>query len=146
MAGSKNILIFVAVGVIWIVVLLTSFNSPELIFGDAPVIIKVSALTNWFWGLLGTLFLIRLTIFRRTDEIGWGEDTAYPWIAVSVSALWVIAAFITFRIPDVVVSDSIIIPAGAILAPPTAAALTYVVTEFLVSGFAARNAGGTVQY
>lgn len=140
MTGSKNILIFVTIGVIWLVVVITSLNSPELIFGDGPVVVKVGTLLNWFWGLLATLFLLRLTIFRRVDEVGWGEDTALPWIAVSVSALWLVAAWATFNIPDVVVSDTITIPAAGILAPPIAASLTYVVTEFLMAGFAARNA------
>jgi hypothetical protein len=140
---EKNIWIFATIVVIWLVVLFTSFQSPELTFGTEPVRIKIAAIANWFWGLLGTVFLLRSTIFRRPDEVGWGEVVAWPWVAGVVSGIWVIAALVSLVVPDVVVSEDIVIPAAAIVAPVVAAGLTLYVTEFLVTGFAARqNAAG----
>ncbi len=143
MPSSKNRWIFVTVGVIWLVVLYTSTRSPELLVGTGPVVIKVAAIANWFWGLLGTLFLLRSTIFRRPNEIGWGQDLAWPWVAGVVSAIWVVAGAVSLWVPDVAVSETLVVPVAAMIAPPVAAALTYSVAEFLVSGFAARQEGAT---
>ncbi len=140
---DKNIWIFATIAVIWLVVLFTSLRSPDLMFGTEPVVIKIAAIANWFWGLLGTVFLLRSTIFRRPDEVGWGETASWPWVAGSVSGIWVIAALVSLAVPDVVVSEDIVIPVAAIVAPVVAAGLTLYVTEFLVTGFAARqNAAG----
>ena len=140
---QNNIWIFVTIAVIWLVVLITSLRSPELMFGTEPVQVKIAAIANWFWGLLGTVFLLRSTIFRRPDEVGWGQDVAWPWVAGVVSAIWVVAALVSLAVPDIVVSEDIVVPAAAIVAPVVAAGLTLYVTEFLVTGFAARqNVGG----
>jgi len=136
---QSNIWIFGTIAVIWFVVLVTSLQSPELQFGDGPVRVQVAAIANWFWGLLGTLFLLRSTIFRRPDEIGWGQDAAWPWVAAVVSGIWLVAAVVSLAVPDVTVSDDIIVPAAAVVAPVVAAGLTLYVTEFLVAGFAARQ-------
>jgi hypothetical protein len=136
---QKNVWIFATIAMIWLMVLFTSFQSPELMFGTEPVRIKIAAIANWFWGLLGTVFLLRSTIFRRPDEVGWGEVVAWPWVAGIVSAIWVIAAIVSLAVPDVVVSDDIVVPAAAIVAPVVAAGLTLYVTEFLITGFAARQ-------
>jgi len=136
---GNNIFIFATIAVIWLVVLITSLQSPDLVFGTEPVQIKVAAIANWFWGLLGTIFLLRSTIFRRPEEIGWGQDVSWPWVAMSVSAIWVVAALVALWVPDVVVSETITVPVAAIVAPIVAASLTLYVTEFLVTGFAARQ-------
>jgi hypothetical protein len=136
---QNNIWIFATIAVIWLVVLITSLQSPELMFGTEPVQIKIAAIANWFWGLLGTVFLLRSTIFRRPDEVGWGETVSWPWVAGVVSGIWIVAAVVSLTIPDVVVSEDIVVPAAAIVAPVVAAGLTLYVTEFLVTGFAARQ-------
>lgn len=136
---TNNIFVFATIAVIWFVVLVTSLQSPDLVFGDEPVVINVAAISNWFWGLLGTIFLLRSTIFRRPEEVGWGQDVSWPWVAIVVSAIWVIAMMVSLWVPDVVVSETITVPVAPIIAPIVAAALTLYVTEFLVTGFAARQ-------
>lgn len=142
MNDSNRWWIFGAIGVIWFVVLVTSLNSPSLIFGDGPVDIKVAAIANWFWGLLGTLFLLRSTIFRRPHELGWGQDRAWPYVAVVVSVVWLIAMFVSSRVPNIDVGETISVPIAAMVAPAVAACLTLYVGEFLITGFAARSATG----
>lgn len=136
---GNNIFIFATIVVIWIVVLITSLQSPDLIFGTEPVQIKIAAIANWFWGLLGTIFLLRSTIFRRPEEIGWGQDVSWPWVAIVVSGIWLVAGLVAVWVPDVIVSETITVPVAAIVSPIVAAALTLYVTEFLVTGFAARQ-------
>lgn len=141
---SKNIWIGLTIAVIWLVVLITSMGSPELMFGDEPVILRPAAILNWFWGMLATVFVLRTTIFRRPDEMGWGQTQAYPWILVVVGAAWIVALLASSNAPDVVINDDITVPIGSIIAPPIVVAVTLYACDFLVSGFASRQPLGTV--
>jgi hypothetical protein len=137
---NSNIWVVLTVVVIWIVVIITSLNGPDLMFGeDPPVVVPITAVANWLWGLLGTVFVLRATVFRRPNEIGWGHTKAWPWVFVSVSFIWFVALLVTSRIGDVVINETIIIPVAAIAAPIVAAVLTLYTAEFLVAGFASRD-------
>lgn len=126
----------------WIVVFSTIDGSEPLIFGDDKNEIPVALLANWFWGLVTTVFVLRSTFFRRPNEAGYGETNSWPWVTLVVAAVWLIAGWVANGTGQIgVASDSILIPVGAILALPIAAAVTSYAVEFLVQGFAARNAG-----
>ncbi len=143
---NRNIWVVVSLAIIWLVVIVTSLQAPSLSFGDGePVVIRVAALANWFWGLAGSVYVLRATIFRRPTEPGWGEDTAWPWIAVAVGVIWVVALIVSLTFPDIVIDGGFaVVPFGSIAAPVIAVALTSYVVDFLVTGFAARNAGRMV--
>ncbi len=136
---SKNIWIALTLVIVWVVVVITSLQSPELMFGDEPVSVRVAALANWFWGILATVFVMRSTLFRRPNEMGWGQSDSYPWITVVAGLVWIVAMLASLNAPNVVISEDIIIPVGAIVAPPIAVALTLYICEFLITGFAARK-------
>ena len=140
---TNNIWIYVTIAAIWITVIISSFSSPELVFGDIdePQIINIAAVADWFWGLLGTVFVMRSTIFRRPHEAGYGQDEAWGLVALTVTGIWVAAMLVSVIAPAVGVGDTIFIPAGAIVAPIVAAALTPYACEFLIEGVAARLAG-----
>ncbi len=88
------------------------------------------------------MFVLRSTFFRRPNEAGYGETNSWPWVTLVVAAVWLIAGWVANGTGQIgVASDSILIPVGAILALPIAAAVTSYAVEFLVQGFAARNAG-----
>lgn len=136
---SKNLWVGLMIGIIWFVILITSLNAPELTFGDEPVTIKVAAIANWFWGLLATVFVLRSTVFRRQDEMGWGQTEAWPWVTVAIGGIWLVALIAGSAAPDVVINDDITIPIASIVAPPIAVALTLFACEFLITGFASRR-------
>ena len=136
---NSNVWVIGTIAVIWFSVLVTSLGSPDLVFGDEPVVINVAAIINWFWGLLGSVFLLRATIFRRPNEIGWGETDSWPWVALVVGIIWLIAIFISLTVPEVVVNETISVPAASMAAPIVAAVLTLYAAEFLVAGFASRE-------
>lgn len=136
---AKNIWIGLTIAIIWLVVLITSLGAPELTFGDEPVVLRPAAIVNWFWGLLATVFVLRTTVFRRPEELGWGQTDAYPWITVVVGAAWVIALLATNMAPQVVVDENITVPVASIVAPPIAVAVTLYACDFLISGFASRK-------
>jgi hypothetical protein len=138
---TNNLWIYVTIAVIWITVAVASFTSPELQFGTEPEIFNVAAMVDWFWGLLGTVFVMRSTVFRRPHEAGYGQDEAWGFVALTVSGIWVAAMLVSVAAPTVTIGDDIFIPAGAIVAPIVAAALTPYACEFLVEGVAARLAG-----
>lgn len=137
--GSKNIWIVLTITIIWLVVLITSLSAPEMSFGDDPVVLRPGAILNWFWGLLATVFVLRSTVFRRQEEMGWGDTDAWPWLTVVVGAIWLVTLIAGAAAPDVVINENIIIPVASIAAPPIAAGLTLFSCEFLITGFAARK-------
>jgi hypothetical protein len=141
---TNSMWIWATIVVIWVAVFIMSMGSPNLEFGDEPEIIDVAIIMDWFWGLVGTVGVLRLTMFRRPNEAGWGQDYAWPWILGVVGALWLAAALVSINLPVLEVGDDIVVPVAAIVAPIAAAMLTWYACEFLVAGFAARRADETV--
>ena len=136
---TNSVWIWATIVVIWVSVFIMSTGSPDLEFGDKPEVIDVAIIMDWFWGLVGTVGVLRLTLFRRPNEAGWGQDSAWPWILGVVGALWLAAALVAINLPVLEVGDNIVVPVAAIVAPVAAAMLTWYACEFLVAGFAARQ-------
>ena len=138
---TNSIWIWLTIVAIWVAVLVMSLGSPSLQFGSEPEIIDIGKVVDWFWGLIGTVGVLRLTLFRRPNEVGWGQDTAWPWIVGVVGGLWLAAAIASVSLPVFELGDSLVIPVAVIIAPMAAAMLTWYACEFLVAGFAARHGG-----
>ena len=136
---TNSIWIWLAILAVWVAVLIMSLGSPDLQFGSDPIIIDIGIIMDWFWGLVATVGVLRLTMFRRPSEAGWGQDNSYPWVFGIVAALWFAAAFAAINLPVFELGDDIIIPVAAIVGPIAAAMLTWYAVEFLVAGFAARR-------
>jgi hypothetical protein len=136
---TNSIWIWVTIVAIWVAVLAMSLGSPNLEFGSEPEVVDVAIIVDWFWGLVATVGVLRLTLFRRPNEAGWGQDTAYPWIFLVVGGLWLAATIASTSLPLFEVGDDIVIPVATIIAPLAAAMLTWYACEFLVAGFAARQ-------
>lgn len=136
---TNSIWIWATIVVIWITVLIMSMSSPNLEFGSDPVVVDVGIIMDWFWGLVGTVGVLRLTMFRRPTEVGWGQDTAWPWVFGVVSVIWLAGAIGATKLPVFELGEDIIIPVAAVVAPIAAAMLTWYACEFLVAGFAARQ-------
>ncbi len=59
-----------------------------------------------------------------------------------MAVIWVSVLIVSLTFPDIVIDDGFVeIPFGSIAAPIIGVALTSYVVDFLVTGFAARNAG-----
>jgi len=142
---TNSIWIWTTIAVIWVTVLIMSMGSPNLEFGSDPVVINVGIIMDWFWGLVGTVGVLRLTMFRRPSEVGWGQDMAFPWVFSVVSAMWLAAAIAATQLPVFDLGEDIIIPAASLIAPIAAAMLTWYACEFLVAGFAARQGNAQVR-
>ncbi len=136
---TNSIWIWLTILAVWVAVLIMSMGSPDLQFGSDPVIVDIGIIMDWFWGLVATVGVLRLTLFRRPNEAGWGQDNAYPWVFPVIGALWLAAAFTAVSLPVFELGDDIIVPVAAIVAPIAAAMLTWYAVEFLVAGFAARR-------
>lgn len=141
---TNSIWIWLTVLAIAVTVLIMSMSSPELQFGEDPVVINVGIIMDWFWGLVGSVGVLRLTMFRRPTEAGWGQDNAWPWVFGVIAVLWFAAAIAAVSLPVFELGDDIIIPVAAIIAPIAAAMLTWYACEFLVAGFAARRGNGNI--
>lgn len=136
---TNSVWIWFSIVAIWVTVLIMSLGSPNLEFGSDPVVIDIGIIMDWFWGLVGSVGVLRLTLFRRPTEAGWGQDTAWPWVFGVVSALWLAAAVAAVSLPVFELGDDIVIPVAAVVAPIAAAMLTWYACEFLIAGFAART-------
>jgi hypothetical protein len=140
---TNSIWIWMTIAAIWITILIMSMGSPNLQFGNDPVVIDIGIIMDWFWGLVGTVGVLRLTMFRRPSEVGWGEGTAWPWVFGVVGVMWLAAAVAAIDLPVFELGDNIVIPVAAVVAPIAAAMLTWYACEFLVAGFAARRGSTT---
>jgi len=138
---TNSVWVWLTIAVIWVAVAIMSISSPDLVFGDEPGVIRFAAVIDWVWGIVATVGVLRLTLFRRPTEVGWGQDTAWPWILGVVGGLWAAATVVSVGISSFEIGDSISVPAAAIIAPLAAAMLTWYVCEFLIAGFAARRGG-----
>lgn len=139
---SRTNWVFATIFLIWLAVLIMSMASPDLETGIEPDrdFIPVPAFINWLWGILGTVSVLRATVFRRPGEKGWGQDTAWAWITVVVGGIWFAATVVALVVPVLETGDDpTVIPYAAIIAPIVAAVLTNYASEFLVEGFAARS-------
>lgn len=138
---SRNYWVFSTIGLIFVMVLILSFNSPDLISGEDQSALPIAAFIDWLWGLLAVVAVLRATVFRRPTEKGWGQDDAWMWITIVVGGIWVAATIVALTVPELTTGtapDLLIIPYAAIIAPIVAAVLTNYASEFLVEGFAAR--------
>lgn len=138
---TNSVWVWLTIAAIWVAVAIMSISSPDLVFGDEPGVIRFAAVIDWVWGIVATVGVLRLTLFRRPNEVGWGQDTAWPWILGVVGGLWAAATVVSVGISSFEIGDSISVPAAAIIAPLVAAMLTWYVCEFLIAGFAARRGG-----
>jgi hypothetical protein len=138
---ANSIWIWLTIAAIWIAGAVMSLGSPSLEFGSEPEIVDIAKVVDWFWVLIGTVGVLRLTLFRRPSEVGWGQDTAWPWILGVVGGIWLAAAIASVSLPVFELGDDIVLPVAAIIAPVAAAMLTWYACEFLVAGFAARRGG-----
>jgi hypothetical protein len=141
---ANSIWIWLTIAAIWIAGAVMSLGSPSLEFGSEPEIVDIAKVVDWFWVLIGTVGVLRLTLFRRPSEVGWGQDTAWPWILGVVGGIWLAAAIASVSLPVFELGDDIVLPVAAIIAPVAAAMLTWYACEFLVVGFAARRGGDQV--
>lgn len=134
--------VFVTIFLIWVAVLIISVASPDLVTGTIPDRdeLPAAAFITWLWGILGTVSVLRATVFRRPSEKGWGQDTAWPWITAVVGGIWLAATIVALAVPVLETGDDPTeIPYAALIAPIVAAVLTNYACEFLVEGFAARK-------
>jgi hypothetical protein len=142
---TNNVWVYITIMIIWTTVIVMSLGSPELVFGEEPQVINVAAIADWFWGLLGTVFVMRATVFRRPNEAGWGQDDAWHWVTLVVAGIWIAAMLVSIMVPAIEIGDNIQAPVATLIAPLVAAALTPYACEFLIEGFAARR-GGAAAY
>jgi len=141
---ANSIWIWLTIAAIWAAGVVMSLGSPSLEFGSEPEIVDIAKVVDWFWVMIGTVGVLRLTLFRRPSEVGWGQDTAWPWIVGVVGGIWLAAAIASVSLPVFELGDNIVLPVAAIIAPVAAAMLTWYACEFLVAGFAARRGGDQV--
>lgn len=120
----------VAVVTIWFSVLLTSLFAPDFVSGSQQEHIKVAALTNWLWGAISTVGVLRALRAARTLEV---RDGAWVMLGIAVSVLWVAVAAVSIAAPVLETgSDPTQIPLAALLSPIVATLFTRYLAEFLV--------------
>jgi hypothetical protein len=120
----------VAIGAVWLAVVLTSVFAPDLVHGSEHQHLPFAAIVNWFWGALATAFLlVPLAVHRRADKTHSG---AWFVLAGATSAIWVAVIFVSIFAPDQVTgSDPTRIPIGAMVAPVMGMVATAIVVGFV---------------
>ncbi len=137
-----------AIGSIWIAVLIISLFSSELVYGADRDTFPLIPTTTWIWGAIASSFVLRALVERHSTL----DDQRHAWIgiAAAVSVIWVLVTIVSLVIPDFDVSigsNTVIIPLGAVIAPIAGAVATSIAGEFVprLTDVAAGAAGNTNQ-
>ena len=122
----------VAIGSIWIAVLVISLFSSELVYGADRDTFPLIAATTWIWGANASTFVLRALAERHSNP----SDQRHAWIgiAAAVSAIWLMVTIASLVIPDFDFesgSNMVMIPLGAVIAPIAGAVVTSIAGQFV---------------
>jgi hypothetical protein len=122
-AGSRSLPIALAIGAIWLAVLVASVFAPVMITGANHEHLAVAALGDWLWGGLATGLLLLAAAFSRPER-----TDVWPAIALITTFIWLAVAITSVFAPNLVTgTDPTTVPLAAMLAPIAGA----IVTAFL---------------
>lgn len=126
--------IALAVGGIWLSVILGSIFAPPMVTGSQHDRIPIAALGGWLFGAIatGTVALAAMEGIRA-------RVTAQPlWMAlgIAVAAIWAAVLLVSVFTPDFVTgTDPTMLPFGEMLSPIAGLVVTGLVCSFVTSGF-----------
>ncbi len=132
-ASSRLISVGLAVGAIWVAVLVASIYAPVMITGASHERLAIAALGDWLWGGLATGLLLLAAAFTRPEQ-----HDIWPVVAVVTAFVWFAVAVASVFAPDLVTgTDPTSIPLAAMLAPIVGAVVTAFLAVF-AAGMGAR--------
>ena len=107
---------------IWVVVLVVSIFSPDLVSGSEQDHIPLAAFTTWIFGAAGTAAVLSTLAMLRGDA---SRKPIWVGYSILVSVVWVAAMILSLTLPEVETgTDPTVIPFGAIFAPLGAAVVS----------------------
>lgn len=121
-----------AIGSIWIAVLIISLFSSELVYGADRDTFPLIPATTWIWGANASTFVLRALAQRHSNP----TDQRHAWIgiATAVAAIWALVTIASLVIPEFDLeggSSTITIPLGAVIAPIAGVVATSIAAEFV---------------
>ena len=132
-AGWRYLPVGLAVGAIWLAVLVASVFAPVMITGSNHERLAIAALGDWLWGGLATGLLLLAAAFTRPERLG-----MWPMVALVTGFVWLAVAVASVFAPELVTgTDPTTIPLAAMLAPIAGAIVTSFVAVF-AAGIGAR--------
>ncbi|HEX7473051.1 MAG TPA: hypothetical protein VF323_08195 [Candidatus Limnocylindrales bacterium] len=135
LAGWRYLPVALAVGSIWLAVLVASVFAPVMITGSNHERLAIAALGDWLWGGLATGLLLLAAAFVRPERTG-----IWPVVALTSAVIWAAVAIASVFAPDFVTgTDPTTIPLAAMLAPIAGSIVTAFLAVF-AAGMGARPA------
>jgi hypothetical protein len=118
----------VALGAIWVSVLLISVFSPDFVSGSQQEHIPLIAIGTWIWGAVSSGYI--LTTFAKSRS--WpAAPTLWRNVSRVVAFVWGVATLVSIFVPRVETgSDPTRIPLAAIIAPIAATVVTKIFCQF----------------
>ena len=122
----------VAIGSIWVAVLIISLFSSDLVYGADNDTFPLIAATTWIWGANASTFVLRALAEQHPNP----SDQRHAWIglAIAVSTIWLLVTVASLVIPDFDFdsgSTMVTIPLGAVIAPIAGAVVTSIACQFV---------------
>lgn len=119
----------VAVGGIWVAVVLISVFAHDNVSGSEHEHVPLAAILTWIWGMLASRS-VAVHVIRRLNTAGIGF--AARVFAVAVLPIWLAATLVSLFTPDLVSgTDPTRTPLAALIAPVGALVLTQGVAQLL---------------
>ena len=136
LSGWRYLPVALAVGSIWLAVLIASVFAPVMITGSNHERLAIAAVSDWLWGGLASGLLLLAAAFARPERSG-----VWPAVALTSAAIWAAVAIASVFAPAFVTgTDPTTIPLAALLAPIAGSIVTAFLAVF-AAGTGARAEG-----
>ena len=122
----------VALGSIWVAVLIISLTSPELVYGEDRNTFPLIPAVTWLSGATATSYLLRALVTRHPSA----DDQRRAWIGIALAAvvIWSAVTVVCLILPTFSLElgdDSVLIPLGQLIAPAAGAVGTGIAGEYV---------------
>jgi hypothetical protein len=124
----------VALGAIWLAVIVVSVSGSDLEFGSEPTTVPIVPLVTWIWGSIATAYVLSAMVQRRRDV----ADQRHAWVGIAVAmvVIWAVVTVLALILPEFtfeVFDDDIVVPLGALIAPAAGVVVSAIACQYVPS-------------
>ncbi len=121
--SSRLLWLTIALGSIWLGVLLISVFSPDMVTGAYQDHLPMAAILAWIWGATATRSVLGVMVYRQSTQNS--GPALWAGVGLATAVIWTAATLLSIFVPELVTgTDPTRLPLAAILTPIGAAVLT----------------------
>lgn len=124
----------VALGAIWLAVIMVSMSASDLEFGSEPTTVPIVPLVTWIWGAIATAYVLSAMVQRRRDV----ADQRHAWVGIAIAmvVIWAVVTVLALVLPEFtfdIFEDVIVVPLGALIAPAAGVVVSAIACQYVPS-------------